>query len=61
MNNISGYLDLSKIIPIDPSKYICDICHINQSNGSVWNSTDQKTEWVCLYCYENVLNMKPIV
>lgn len=58
MNNISGYLKLPE--PFNPSQYICDICHINKSNGSVWNSTEQKTEWVCSYCYYNVLNMKPI-
>jgi len=57
--NESGILPWGK--PIDPSIHPCKYCN-KPANGSVGNLYDRSyIEWVCEYCYYNVLKMRPLI
>jgi hypothetical protein len=56
MNN-----NIFELVPIDPRKHECKYCG-KPANGSVGKLGEPHyIEWVCEYCYHNVLHMKPLV
>lgn len=40
---------------------LCEICNKNKANGSIGKLHDPYfIQWVCSYCYKNVLKMKSL-